>query len=415
MPPTEEFVVGPGTSGKVRRAGSMPWHQEDVKKFKEAVERSLFAFSVGVLGRHWLSERLHKWVCDWLQRRPPHRKMLLLPRLCCKTTIGSHCLPLHILIQPEQTNVYFPGLLGTECRILLAGEKETRATDHLRVIQSEAEGNKLLRALWPEAFWDNARRQSKKWNEKEMIFPRPVEYPDPTLRATGVGGAITGARPNVIIKDDLISLEAANSDLVMQGAIDWHTASRALLDLYDSDSDMQSLEFLLGTHWAAYDLYSYIEENDATVEVVKRSIYEINPDTGETEILWPERYTWDAIEDMKRTHRARFWLMYMNQPMNEDLADFDLNAVRRFAFTDDGQAIDFDSEARDDTLERVQGLRDSEEDGGAAEKPDPASGQEFVRYSSDTHDRLFGRRRGSFFNDKYLSRDVLEGRTLRRR
>jgi len=390
---SREMVVE--KNGNVRQAGANSWDQDVVKQFRESAESSLYAFSKGVLNKHWFSDDLHLWSCDWLQKTPPHRKLLMLPRTCCKTAIVSHALPIHIIIQPEEGNIYFPKLAGSECRILLAGEKETRSTDHLRVIETEFEGNTLLRALWPEVVWDNPRRESKKWNEKEMIVRRKVEYPDPTIRATGVGGAITGARPNVIIKDDLISIDAANSDVVMQTAIEWHIASRALLDRYDTKSDMQSLEFIIGTHWASWDLYTYIEENDPTVEVAKRSLYEID-ERGDLKIIWPERYSWDQIDDLKKSFGARFWLMYMNQPLNSDLADFDMSMVRRFSLRD-GLEVEFSSEQRDELIERRHAV------GTDGVDPAEKAKEGYVKYGSDTHDRLFGGR-SRFFNDKYLEK-----------
>ena len=395
---SKELVTdGPG---KVHQAGADAHHQDYVKEFKDLCEESLFAFSKGVLNRNWFSTDLHLWCCNWLQRVPPHRKLLLLPRTHCKTAIVSHAMPIHILIQPQENNRYFPGMFGGDCRILLAGESESRVTDHLRVVQTEFEENNLLQSLWPDIMWDKPRRDAKKWNEKEMIVNRRTSFPDPSIRAVGVGGAITGARPNVIIEDDLISLDAANSDVVMQTAIEWHKASKALLDTYDKDSDLQSLSFVIGTHWAAYDLYTYIQEEDPTFECVKRSLYEIDPD-GEIKLIWPERYDWEAVEELKRSHGARFWLMYMNQPLNSDITDFDMQFVRRFTLDQDRNVV-FDTENRDKTLEKVANLgKDADKEDGLP------SGQQFVAYNSASHDRLFSGR-GGFFNSKYQRDGVQE-------
>ncbi len=385
-----EIVPPKKFGGEPRQAGADPGKGDSVLEFKRTAESSLYAFCVGVLGKTWLSRYLHKDICDWLQKCPPHRKLLMLPRACCKTTIVSHSLPLHIIIQPEESNIYFPGLPGSECRILLAGEKEARANDNLRVIQSELERNELLRALWPEVCWENPRRQARKWTESECIVPRKREYPDPTIRATGVGGAITGARPNCIIKDDLISIEAANSEVVMQYAIDWHVASRALLDMYDLNTGLRSLEFIVGTHWKAYDLYTFIENEDPTVEVLKRSIYEYSED-GSMKLLWPERFDWETIKELERSFGSRFWLLYMNRPVSAATNDFDMSLIRRYTIEPDG-TIYFEHDKRDEVLAKETKKKEAEQDPDRAETWTP--------YNSATHDRLF--RRGAFFDCKYL-------------
>ena len=240
-----EVVIG--KNGLPRQAGADMPEGEYLKRFKKRAEQSLFIFLKGVLGRFFLTPHFHKEVCGFIQKCPPFRKLVLMPREHAKTTIVAGGLPPHILIQPAETNIYFPGIEGSECRILLSGETEGMAKKNLRVIQSVFDENKIFRAFWPHRVWEGrAKSQSKMWSDSGVIIPRKNEWPDPTIRAVGVGGAITGARPNVLIKDDLVSFKAANSEVVMDEAIDWHRASRALLDKYEIESGLSSLEFLIG-------------------------------------------------------------------------------------------------------------------------------------------------------------------------
>ena len=247
-PPPKEFITStPGaTSPKVRQAGADPHHQTWVKAFREKAERHLYVFTKSVLGRLYLTQRLHLPLCQFLQDITATRKMALVPRECGKTTIVSHALPLHIIIQPRASNIYFPGEHGYDQRIIIASKAARLACDSLRIIQSASESNQLLKTLWPERFWDDrkqARAQSKAWSNNELILPRDQsnEWPDPTFRAVGVGAAITGSHPSVLIKDDLINEEDHSSPVIMQTAIQWHTVSRALINRPGT------LEFIIGT------------------------------------------------------------------------------------------------------------------------------------------------------------------------
>lgn len=74
----KELVVNEKT-GDVRQAGADRSGQFIVE-FREACEKSLFAFSRGVLGLTRMNNTLHKPTCTWLQQCPPNRKLLLLPR-----------------------------------------------------------------------------------------------------------------------------------------------------------------------------------------------------------------------------------------------------------------------------------------------------------------------------------------------
>jgi hypothetical protein len=218
------------------------------------------------------------------------------------------------------------------------------AKKNLRVIQNVFEENRIFRAFWPHRVWEQTR-QAKAWSSEQMIIPRKTEWPDPTIRAIGVGGAVTGARPNVMIKDDLVSFKAANSDVTMDEAIEWHKASRALLDKYEVESGLQSLEFIIGTRWAVYDLYSYIIDNDPSVEVNDEKYHRIIRDGN---ILWHEKYTQADIEQMQREHGSMFYLLYLNSAADPELTDFDMSLVRDFSI--DGGLVHFEEDMRDQML-----------------------------------------------------------------
>ena len=249
----EEITVQ--KNGQPRQAGSDIPDGAFIKEMRKKAEGSLYIFGKAVMGRDYLTKELHLPVCNFLQSVPPSRKMLLMPRNHAKTSIVSHCLPPHILIQPKEDNIYFPGLAGCDNRILLAQENAKKAAKNLGVIKATMEGNKVFRSLWPEICWESPKRQASKWNNQEIVIPRNEAYPDASIETVGVGGAIAGSRPTVIIKDDLISNNAMNSDVVMNDAIEWHITSRALMDEYSKDTNLEALEFIIGTRWAVNLLY----------------------------------------------------------------------------------------------------------------------------------------------------------------
>lgn len=348
-PPDRELVIESRT-GRVRQAGADTggaWLVEQRLRY----ERSLYAFTKGVLKRRLLSPHIHKWFCASLtEHTPPYRKMRLIPRGHLKSSIVSEAMPIHMHIQPTETNLYWPGEPGNELNIILAGEKKDLMGSHLRWIEQQWESNQLLRGLWPHRAWDNPRRQSKKWNEDEMILPRETDYADPSLRVIGVDGAITGAHCKVMIKDDLISLAAANSQTVMQSAIDWHIASRALLAPYEENG----LEFIIGTRWAVSDLYSHIAEHDPSVDGITRAIVE----HGKS--IWPEQFPPHVIDQLRRDHGVRFYLFYMNNAENPELVDFSRDQLRWYSLRD-GEYVCFDEDERDAALAQAHAPRPAEQ------------------------------------------------------
>jgi hypothetical protein len=224
-------------------------------------------------------------------------------------------------------------------KILMAGEIEKRASENMGVIRAVFEQNYIFRGLWGHLCWENPRRQAPAWNNTSLVIPRNVHFPDPSIRAAGAGGAITGTRPHVAIKDDIVSEEAANSPQVMQNAIDWHRNTRAL---YEDQNT--SLEYIIGTRWAVKDLYSHIIETDPTVEPMVRSVIE----NGRP--IYPEAFSLESIEGLRQSMGVMFALMYMNNVGDPDLVDFPEGELR--FFSRNGNILSFRDDIRDGNLEK---------------------------------------------------------------
>jgi hypothetical protein len=333
-----EFIVEK-KSGRVRQAGASSAEGQFVLAFKQRCERSLYCFLDGVLNYTFLDAELHKPVCDWLTQIPPYRKMLLMPRNHGKSTIVARGMPLHMMIQPEDSNIYWQGP-GSDMRLVLAGETEVRVIGHLRVIKGALENNVLLRALWPHIIWDNPRKEAGKWSDTEIIIRRRTNYPEPTIMGIGVGGAITGAHPNIIIKDDLTTQKAADEPPTMQRAIEWHQDSRALM----ADPET-SLEFITGTYWAAYDLPNFIEKNDPTVHVNAKWRRCIE----DGRMIYSKYRFPGALEQLQHEAKLKFPLLYMNTVVGSALTDFNLADLRHYERQ--GDELVFTEDERDISLQ----------------------------------------------------------------
>ncbi len=344
-----EFVVEhPGEDNAyVRQAGTTDVGSSietpAVKMLRLNAEQSLYFFCRTILGFDRLTDHLHLEVCNFVQKCPPNRKLILLPRDCFKTTIVSKGLPIHIFIQSEEANIYIPGRLGSHLKILLACETEANGQKHVQWMERQLEGNALLRALWPHMVWEKAKAQARAWNSTEFFLPRTLaaDQSDPTMKTIGVGGAITGAHVDVIINDDLATRNAMNSPAIMADAIECQQLSRSLLE-----DQTNSLEFTVGTHWAVSDIYASMRKIDPTIQVYKRSLVE------KGKIIFPEEFTWDDIADLKAVQgEPMFALLYQNDPTDVALCDFDVNMIRWFTF--EGERLVFVEDKRDREYEEM--------------------------------------------------------------
>jgi hypothetical protein len=344
-------------TGKVRQAGTDLPDGHWTFRVKHRAERSLYAFSKLIMRRSYLTAALHKPGCDWLQRSPPLRKGMLWPREHAKSTLVAQILPIHILIQPKDHNVYFPGEDGAEQRIVLTCEARELAQDALRVQRAAWMTNDLLRAFWPHRCWNNPRAEAAKWNDSEYNVRRVEEWPDPSVRALGVDSQLAGKHPSGMIDDDLVTLEAANSPTVMQTTIDWYEASWALINR------PTCLRWTIGTHWANWDLYTYLQEHDPTIEWNCRAVIE------DGKPIYPEGgFTPEKIMELSR--KPLFQLNYMNNPKAREYVDFLQDDLRTFKIVvrDSAPTIVFTEDSRDVAiLKRVT-------EPAAEHRPDPRAG-----------------------------------------
>lgn len=322
-PAPREFVVS--AKGDVRQAGSDPVSEPQpwLRDFVLAAEQNLYIFAKSVLGLSLLTKTLHLELCRWLQQCPPYRKLYMLPRDCLKTSI-ARALAIHLLIQPKLRNIYLKGKHGPDTRILYAGEIIDNAMAQMGWIMEQYTNNKRFRAFWPHLMWDNPLKDSKQWSNKGMIVRRgprfggDMDYPEPSIRPIGVGGAIAGYHGDVQIKDDLVTLNAANSPAIMETAKEWHRASRPLFD--DPDT---GLEFILGTHWAIGDLYDDIKKDPSVECVVRAAIEDGLP-------IFPERLPLEVLNQLQKELGTLFPLLYMNSAADSSLTDFDSSQLRYY-------------------------------------------------------------------------------------
>src|SRR5215469_431242 len=187
------------------------------EEFREQAEGRLYVFAKYILRMHDLTAELHGKTADWLQDtdtsieheltrdlrvRGGRRKLLMLPIGHLKTSLASHALPLHAIIQPEG-GLYFPEMKGRDIRILLHGETEKKAKQNLSVIKQNLEFNKVLRWLWPAPMWEK-RKDADLWTDDQITVRRSGEryLPEPTIIAIGVETGLEQQHFDLIIPDD---------------------------------------------------------------------------------------------------------------------------------------------------------------------------------------------------------------------
>jgi hypothetical protein len=147
---------------------------------------------------------------------------------------------------------------------------------------------------------------------------------DPTMQALGIGGRIYGARSDVIILDDAVTLANVNEHEKQNRWLDQEVESRL---------DGAGLLALLGTRVAPTDLYKVMREatdfDDNLVYTYFSMPAVLDEGDGDPKNwvpLWPERFTGKRLRKIRRDETT--WaLVYQQQDVAED-ATFNAKAVQ---------------------------------------------------------------------------------------
>lgn len=313
---------------------------------KRRAERELWFLGRWLLGLDHLGlGSLHREVvCPFLTDYQNTRfKLLMLPMGHLKTSCASRALPIHVMIQPKEANIYRSGLAGRDLRVLLANENEMKSSENLSWIRTHLEENRWLRWLWPEVLWEDAKRESPRWTDTRLQVRREAIWSESSITAVGIKTGFIGRYFDVIIGDDIAALEAAMNPALMQRADRWRRSAPTRL------ADKRQGVFLgVMTHWDQHDVC--VEwKKDPRVELLLRGAIETDGD-GVERSLWPEKFPLSLLEEMRAAMDPTDWqLWYMNNPVSRTAQAFRWNDLREFKT--DGQFLMFEDNALDEQIE----------------------------------------------------------------
>jgi hypothetical protein len=233
-------------------------------------------------------------------------------------------LKTHIITMGKSIQEY---LNNPDVRILLASSSIDGAKKNLRKIKQIFESNTLLHWLYPECIPDT---KGDKWAETEATLPRKANHAETTFKCIGVGGRITGWHFDIMRKDDLIDEKTERTPEVMERIIDWHSVMKNLLE-----SPTSGVDHIVGTRWAMFDLYQHIIDKEKEYKVNVFGAWD--PETNEPH--WHERFTKEALMQLREADPYTFACQQMNNPRDQAVVDFNAGWLRYYGFSEDAQNI----------------------------------------------------------------------------
>jgi predicted phage terminase large subunit-like protein len=170
-----------------------------------------------------------------------------------------------------------------DVRILLASNTQGQAEAFAREIRCHLERNHIFRAVYGDL-------TGPKWTDREFIVgARRRIAKEPTLFATGVGGAVISRHFDIIICDDIVDEENARSETQRERLRVWFF--KTLLPCLEPDGRL----CIVGTRYHYRDLYGLlIETSFAPSLTIIRAI------DAQGRSAWPEKFSVERLERIRR-------------------------------------------------------------------------------------------------------------------
>jgi hypothetical protein len=308
---------------------------------------SFYYFAKVVLRKHRFTEHLHKAICDSLEK-DCLAELLEIPRDHFKSTICSEAFPMWRSLPFTTKDEAYMRSLGycdeyigwmyhthsQDTRNLLVSANITNAAKLGRRIDFHYSNNALFRGLFPEILPE----KSDLWSSFSMTQKRSKTslsaQGEGTYDFLGVGAALQSRHYELIIQDDLVGLDALDSEIVMQGIIDYHKILVGAFDSVMGRADLTGDEIVVGNRWQYEDLNSYLRKFEKRFNISSHSAIGGCCDAhAYGKPIFPEEFSIDRLNLIQQRLGSYFYsCQYLNSPAPPGEEKFKESNLRWFTF-----------------------------------------------------------------------------------
>jgi len=257
---------------------------------------------------------VHEELFIWATRQDKlDNQLVLMPRDHLKSKAAAFVAAWWITRDPTETILYVSAT---------AALAEKQLGQIKQIIDSP-----VYRKYWPEmTHIDEGKR--KRWTTSEIIVDHPLRasegIADPSIKAIGLTGGVTGFHASKVVLDDLVTPQNAYTE-------EGRNTVASLYSQLASIESANSQELVVGTRYHPKDLYNELIMMKETFfindEEEERNVYEVFQRVVETdgEFLWPrsqrqdgKAYGFDAEilarKKAKYIDSSQFYAQYYNNP-----------------------------------------------------------------------------------------------------
>jgi len=176
----------------------------------------------------WLAKNDRYFLLTCLLRRPDVRDDWLYARCREVEADPDDYIDLWSREHYKSSIITFAGIIqevlnDPEITIAIFSHDRPTSRQFLNNIKTEVEENPLLNQVFPEIFWQNPKKQARKWSEDGIVLQRKGNPKELTVEAWGVvQGMPTGRHFGLMVYDDLVTEEnVTNSDMIKETTNRW--------------------------------------------------------------------------------------------------------------------------------------------------------------------------------------------------
>lgn len=274
-----------------RRAKAGP--QKAALDARKIAQTDLFYLCHQILGYEDLVEPLHSDYCDFLMwaELMGYSTLTLFPRSHYKTTLGTTGrITWRIIRNPELA-------IGLGSATL----KDSRPFG--REIKTLWEKSEKLKALFPDIFWAEPRKEADKWTEEEFSVKRKKNRRESTVTLFGLEEDLpTGRHFDRIVLDDTINKDNVRTPERLEKIRNQAALLPPLLVTLEQPIDW------VGTHYHVHDWYMTLKGKPSIKVYLRKAIERGAP-------IFPQKFTLQALETL-RTEWGNYLFssQYMMEP-----------------------------------------------------------------------------------------------------
>lgn len=269
--------------------------QAGAQALRTICRQDLFYLCYEILNYRDLDDPLHDDMCDFMAMCDRERltSLTLIPRGHFKSSIATVGRSIQWIIQDQNTAI---GLVSSDLK---------NSKKFLREIRVQIEQNEKLKALFPEIFYKDPRRESPKWTEEEIQVRRTKIRKEGTIKIFGLDEGIpTGDHYPRILVDDAVNADNVKTE---ERLAKIEENARLLLPLLEVPD--QPIHWV-GTRYHIRDYYAKLMEHGDIALYYRQAVEDGKP-------IFGNRFTPEILEKTRiKVGTYIFNCQYMMEPMD---------------------------------------------------------------------------------------------------